>query len=365
MATASRKKTLKTSAKPTRAQLRERTAKDTATNLAKKFLVGNGSLAKKWAVNDAQDVQVKNSGSNKIAKPDESEAAKNVAPIGMKADVTKKMLAAAPGFGEVLKTIGHAVALTQTALDETALESLKTLSGQTVNVPVLIEQTLDDDGKPTTVNIVTAAMPLTSIIVPSMQMVDQMTLRMDMRVESANATSGIKFNQNMISAGVIFDASKKGKDKFSVNAGFNNTNINSQFSSMSDFSSGSVMVSLDIVDRTGFQIPAPLTYGIGASLSVKVVAVTQTKITSSEEPPVTTFDRAAKLKIKKIAESGAVSDATLDEVSVTIPAGLTYSPITGGVLLIKRTCDKPTDPFEERKIFLQFGDLVKEVTFNL
>jgi hypothetical protein len=119
-----------------------------------------------------------------------------------KANVTPKLLAAAPAFGDVLRSIAHAVAVTQTALDETALESLRTLSAQQVDVPVLIEQTLDPDGKPKSVNIAKASVPLTSIITPSMQQVDQMTLRMDMRVQSFDATSGIQFNQNIASAGV-------------------------------------------------------------------------------------------------------------------------------------------------------------------
>ena len=106
------------------------------------------------------------------------------------ADATPQLTAAAPAFGDVLRSIGHAVAVTQTALDDAALESLKTLSAQNVDVPVLVEQFLLDNGEPGTVTITKAPMPLTSIIMPSMQQVEQMTLRMDMRVEKFDLKSG-------------------------------------------------------------------------------------------------------------------------------------------------------------------------------
>jgi hypothetical protein len=292
--------------------------------------------------------------------------AAQVAPIGLKADVTPKLLAAAPAFGDVLRSIAHAVAVTQTALDETALESLKTLSGQQVNVPVLIEQTLDENGKPTSVHIATASMPLTSIITPSMQQVDQMTLRMDMRVQSFDSTSGIKFNQNMASAGVSYSM-----HSFGFAVAVNNTNVNAQFSNMSDFSSGSVMMSLDIVDRTGFQIPTPLEYGIGANLLVRLTSVAQASVTTGTAPNiVTTITRTALLTVKKVSTTGAVTPLNSGDYGVSLPAGLTFTqgpdtttnlPI--GTLRITRTLATTADPYAERKISINLNQLIKEVSF--
>lgn len=281
-----------------------------------------------------------------------------VAPIGLRADVTPQLIKAAPAFGDVLRSIAHAVSVTQTALDDAALESLKTLAGQQVQVPVLVEQTLDDDGIPTTVEIKTESVPLTSIITPSMQQVDQLTLRMDMRVQKFDATSGIRFNQNMASAGVSYQG-----HKFGFGVAVNNTNINSQFSSLSEFSEGSVVVSMDIVDRTGFQIPTPLQYGIGSNLSVRLLGVTQSVATTTGTPPVTTVTRVAELSVKQVKLDGSVVDLVSGQYDVTIPPGLQF--VQGPTLKVTRNPATATDAYEERKIYVTLGQLIKEATFYI
>jgi hypothetical protein len=267
--------------------------------------------------------------------------------VAQPADVTSKMLKAASAFGDVLRSIGHAVAVTQTALDETALESLKTLAGQQVDVPVLIEQTLNNDGEPESVEIITAPMPLTSIITPSMQQVDQMTLRMDMRVESFSAASGIKFNQNMASAGVSYS-----RHSFGFAVAMNNTNVNAQFSNMSDFSSGSVMMSMDIVDRTGFTIPKPLEYGIGANVLLRLISIDQTEADDG-------FERIAIVGVKLVKDDGSVQE--LSGYTPTLPAGLMPNTTTAGELKITRVCATAAEPYLDRKISVTLGQLTKEI----
>jgi hypothetical protein len=287
-------------------------------------------------------------------------AARGVSTTAGKADITAQLQESAPAFGDVLRSIGHAVAVTQTALDDTALESLKALAGQQVQVPVLIEQNLNDDGTPDTtpggVVITSVPMPLTSIINPSMQQVNQMTLRMDMRVQSFDATSGIKFNQNIASAGVSYS-----RGNFGFAMSMANTNVNAQFSNMSDFASGSVMMSMDIGDRTGFQIPTPLEYGIGASLLVRLKKVSQVTVpgATADDPAVTT--RTAEILVKRVSKDGSVSDLDDGEYEVTVPPGLLFDTATKGTLKISRDCSK-ADPYLERKIPVMLGQLNKEVT---
>lgn len=281
--------------------------------------------------------------------------AMQVAPIGLQADVTPKLTAAAPVFGDVLRAIGHAVAVTQTALDEAALESLKTLAAQKVDVPVLVVQTLTEDGVPDTVEIKTASVPLTSIITPSMQMVEQMTLRMDMRVQSFDATSGIRFNQNVASAGISYS-----NHSFGFAVGMSNTNVNAQFSNMSDFSSGSVMMSMDIVDRTGFQIPKPMEYGIGANLLVRLEIITQTAVDNSD--PTLGFNRVARLNVKRVKPDGSVIKLEPSEYDTSLPPGLLPDTSVTGILKITRVCATAVEPYLERKIYVTLGQLTKEVT---
>ena len=277
------------------------------------------------------------------------------APIGLQADVTPKLRTAAPAFADVLRSIAHAVAVTQTALDDTALESLKTLAAQQVDVPVLVEQTLDNDGIPKSVTITTASVPLTSIISPSMQVVEQMTLRMDMRVASFDATSGIQFNQNMASAGVSYSA-----HSFGFAVAVNNTNVNAQFSNLSDFSSGSVMMSMDIVDRTGFQIPTPLEYGIGANLMVRLESLTQTPATTGQQPLPAV--RKAVLSVKLVKTTGDVVPAA--NYTLTLPPGFGLTMTATGFELTRNLATEG-DPYVEGKISIILGQLIKEITLNM
>lgn len=282
-----------------------------------------------------------------------------VAPPGFVDDATPQLAEAAPAFGDVLKMFGDAIAVAQTALDDTALASLKTLAGQQVDVPILIEQTLNNDGTPGAVNIRTASVPLATIIRPSMQMVKSGTFRMDMDVQSFDQTSGVRFNQNMASAGFGFN-----RHQFGFAVAMNNTNVNAQFSDMSDFSTGSVMMSVDIVDRTGFEIPEPVRYGIGANLFLRLVSLVQTTSSSQNAPP--TFTRKATLSINLVRTDGSIDNPALTPADYDVVAtpGLLFNKGTGS-FTVETNPGAASDPYTERKIIVTFGQLNKQITIYI
>ena len=284
-----------------------------------------------------------------------------VAPIGFRADVTQQLQSAAPAFGDLLRTLAHSAAVTQTALNESALESLKTLASQQVEIPVLVEQELDDYGVPTTATIRTQSVPLTSLIEPSRQMVNELTVQMDMRVESFDATSGVRFNQNMASAGVSYK-----RHGFGFGVSVNNTNVNAQFSNLSNFSSGSVLVSMEIGDEGGFVVPAPLEYGIGANLMINVLGVAQTVNTSTATPPVTTVIRTATISVKQAKTDGSVIALGQGQYTVAVPPGLQFTQ--GATLQVWRNPATVSEPYEERTIYITMGpagQLTKNVKIYL
>jgi hypothetical protein len=283
-------------------------------------------------------------------------ASAQVAPAGLQADVTPQLAEAAPAFGDVLRSFAHSIALAQTAMDDAALESVKTLSAQKVDIPVLIKQKLTEDGTPDSVEIQTASVPLTSIVMPSMQEVQQGTIRMDMRVQSFNSTSGVNFNQNMASAGVSYSG-----HGFGFAVAMNNTNVNAQFSNMSDFSSGSVMMSVDIVDRTGFELPVPAQYGIGAAIMVRLASVTQSTTTVGNTPTTT---RTATVTVKKVTTTGAVTDLPAAEMDASVPPGVQFTK-SDGQLVMTLDVAGPAAPYVERKAVISFGQLTKDVVFYM
>src|ERR1700719_493329 len=193
----SKKKTAKHQSQVRRATSLMRNATEKASELSRAVLEGSKSLTR----NDRKSAgrpaaRVKGRSPQNVSR---------AAALGTAATTTTRQLAeGGPVFGDVLRSIALAVADTQTALDSTSLDSLKTLASQKAVIPIEIIQNLTDEGKPDTVEIKTASVPLTSIVTPSMLQVDQMTLRMDMRVRSFDATTGIKFNKNIASAGASY-----------------------------------------------------------------------------------------------------------------------------------------------------------------
>lgn len=282
-----------------------------------------------------------------------SRTARAVAPVGLEANVSGKLANAAPAFGDVLRSFGDALAVGDLALATTALESLQALARLQVNVPVLIEQTLDDDGKPTTVSITTVPYPVSSIFPPSIARIRSGTFRMDMKVQSFDATSGVRFNQNIASAGVSYSG-----HSFGFAVAMNNTNVNAQFSNMSDFSEGSVNVSMDIEPRPDFEIPKPLQYGIGANLVLRLKSITQMASTN----PVG-FNRDVVLSIKLVKTDGSVVDLSAGQYSVTVPPGLLLNTLTPGEIKITRFCETATEPYVLGTATVTLEQLSKQVSF--
>jgi hypothetical protein len=140
---------------------------------------------------------------------------------------------------------------------------------------------------------------------------------------------------------------------------------------MSEFESGSVMMSLDIVDRTGFEIPEPLEYAVGANLLVTLNTVQQVLAATTGNPSATT--RTAEFTVQRLKTTGLVEMLSKTApYKVVVPPGLrpvlgpdTTENIQAGTLLIHRDCETPSDGYAERKISIVLGQLSKDVTFYL
>jgi len=291
-------------------------------------------------------------------------ANRSVAPVGMKADVTDKLTAAAPAFGEVLKSIGTAVAMTQAAMDDAALASLKDLARQTVDIPVIVEQSLDDDGLPTTTNIVTQKVTLASIIPPSMKQVERMTMRMDLTVGEFNATGGVKFNGTMARAGASV-----GFMRGNVNGEVASTSVRSEFQQLSEFATGSVSVAVEIGERTGFQIPTPAQYALGPQVRGAITASTQATTTSGT-PPLPETKRSVTMQFSIRLTNGTLkSPIALTDLEIQAPAGISVhaGSVAGSALTqtFERVVPTTGTAYVEREVRVTFGQLSRTFKINL
>jgi hypothetical protein len=286
---------------------------------------------------------------------------RTVAPPGMKANVTDKLQAAAPAFGEVLKSIGTAVAATQAAMDDAALESLKELAKQTVDVPVILEQLLDDDGLPTDTNIITEKVTLASIIPPSMKQVERMTMRMDLTVGEFNATGGVKFNSRMSTVGANFSFFNRG-----ISAENTTTGVRSEFQQLSEFSTGSVSVAVEIGERTGFQIPTPAQYAIGPQIRGAITASAQTTPTAAAPE----IRRSVTMQFSIRLINGTLkTPIALTDVEIQVPAGISIpaGTVSGSVLTqtFERVVPTLGTAYVEREVRVTFGQLTRTFKISL
>lgn len=107
------------------------------------------------------------------------------------ASVTGEIAEAGPAFGTLLEKVGMAVATTQRELDKSMVETARQLSETRVNVPVIFEQRVDDNGDPMKGEIHMQELPVISIVTPTALQFTQVHLTADMDVERFTNETGI------------------------------------------------------------------------------------------------------------------------------------------------------------------------------
>jgi len=125
--------------------------------------------------------------------------------LALSADVTGEMDKLAPAFGDVLSSVGLAVAESQAALDKSLVDTAKKLSDTTITVVSEVIQQLNDDGIPTIeeTQLITNDVSLINFVSPTVHEWKSVALSMDFSVGAIDNETGFQFNrvQHTTSAG--------------------------------------------------------------------------------------------------------------------------------------------------------------------
>lgn len=183
------------------------------------------------------------------------------------ADVTDELLEAAPTFGNMLKTVGVAVANAQRALDESVIQTVQKMVDSKVQIATEVVQFLNDDGLPdaSKTEVVTQEVSLISLATPPLHEWKQVALTMDLDVSEIDARAGITFKQEQATLGLQFGVGGFGA---SGSVSFDSTSIDSRF--RSDFARGTLTLDATLGPRatTKFQDPVKILKGPLISVSV-------------------------------------------------------------------------------------------------
>jgi hypothetical protein len=298
--------------------------------------------------------------------------AQTPAPLGMSADVTDELAAGGQAFGDVLKSIGHAVVVSQAALDDAAIETAKALSETKVEIALAIRQHLDEfgnisDAADDAPEVDTRTLSLSNFILPTLHQWEHVAVSMDMTVGEIDATSGIKVKSSGVSVGATYGASG-----FSAAGefGYSSTNAESRFKS--DFASGSVRFDALLAPREEFRYPEVADFAIGPRILVEQTPSAIAEVPASTNPVVSAKPASRKVSLKVDIKK---SDGTVNagkSVEVRLPADLRRRLVsppstipTGASKDLELKPEFAKDPAQSFVVQLTLGQLSKNVDVYL
>jgi hypothetical protein len=300
------------------------------------------------------------------------------APLGLAADATDELARGGQTFGDVLKAIGHAVVVSQAALDDAAIESAKMLSQTKLKVTVAVRQELNDGGDiPDGVGpqLDERTLSLSSFILPTLHQWQHVAVSMDLTVGEIDATSGLKVKTGGVSVGASV-----GAGGFSAAGEFNYSSLNAESRFRSDFSEGSVRFDALLGPREEFRFPEIADFAIGPQILVTqdaavVPAVPKIPATTNPtvpEVPAIPASRKVTLTIKMMNQKGAA--LTGKDIDVRLPpemrrrlTGIIPSGLkpTSAPIVLDLNPNFASDPTQSFRIQLKYGDLTKFVDVTI
>lgn len=235
------------------------------------------------------------------------------------ANVNDESEGAGVAFGELMKSVGLAVAETQMQLNLTAADMANLLSNTPVDVIIAEEEVFDDQGIRVGATSYKSTLPLINFVDPVFYEWPNVRLQGVFVAEEFTAASATNITQ--VSATLGASAGGAGK-KFAirrkaptirVDVGASNTNITSQFAS--DRSYGRMRMNAMLTPRNDVVIPKPKVVTVGPRLEFFQVAIE----TNSAAP-----ERTAQL----IVQYSKLDQVTNERVGIK---DKTISMETGGV----------------------------------
>ena len=248
--------------------------------------------------------------------------------LGLAADASGQLDAAAPTFGNILASIGAGVADSQTALDKGVIDTVNALSNTKITVVTEVVEQLDDDGLPdvSQTQLITSELSVLNFVTPTVHEWKQVALSMDMNVGAMDDETGMSFNVSrdsfsMGNAGLFMGI--LGVGYMSSNSDFRATQSN--IHREAQWSNGTVQLDATLAPRRTTKFPVPASVTIGPQLFVSQGAITETQV-----GPIVT-ERAVDVLITVRKANGAVNPSKNIELDAAglLPSFSSTAPFTG------------------------------------
>jgi hypothetical protein len=179
-------------------------------------------------------------------------------------------------FGEMVKSVGLAVAAAQAALDKTLIDTAKALSATEIETVAVYEQQInDDDGTMQKGNVQLQKLPLTNFVPITSYNWSRVYLEADANVQEFNSRTGFNIQQRSAAAGTSFSA---GAGLFGLGAtakggasfGSSSTGVDSSLST--DLAAGKLHMEATLEPRKDVELPQPFIVQKGPRMQLLVGA---------------------------------------------------------------------------------------------
>lgn len=207
-------------------------------------------------------------------------AAVSPAKLGLEADVSDELAASAPSFGGLLLAIGDGVAASQTALDQSVIDTVKALAGTKIDVVTEVIETLDDDGLPSAENtrLITQNLSVLNFITPTVHEWKHVAVSMDLSVGEIDRETGVTFNRKQSSSlvsGVGLFWGAIGFNRHSDSEATYDTTTKTDYEA--DWATGQIRLDALLGPRRTTKFPVPADITVGPQISVSMGSVNEIK----------------------------------------------------------------------------------------
>ena len=243
--------------------------------------------------------------------------------LGVGEDVAKKLGDNAGIFGNVLASVGIAVAESQKALDDGVIAGIKKLNDTRIRVVTQVVQELNEDGVPdaSKTKLITNELSALNFFTPAFHHFEQVELSMDLTVGEFHAEQGLKFHNEQQSSSFAGGGSWGFGGWFNASHSSSQQNLEINRSQDVAWSSGQVHVSALLTERPTGTFPAPATVEIGPQLYI-----TQGPISEQKTGEVVT-GRSVDVVIQVRKRDGSPMQ---NGVNISVEAGALLPSFTNG-----------------------------------
>lgn len=195
-------------------------------------------------------------------------------------EVTDQLDASVPAFGNVLRSIGDGLAISQKALDKGVIDTVNALNNTKIKVVTDVVEVLGDDGLPdvTQTSLVTNEVSVLNFFTPTVHEWKNMSVAMDLSIGSFHQEQGLQFNQVQHRGGTTGTGLFWGfLGWFDTDNATTETSVTTHRTNDVSWQTGQIRVDALLGPRNTGKLPVPASVAVGPQIFVSQGAVQDQK----------------------------------------------------------------------------------------